>query len=106
MPHRRSLLLAARRLVLGALPLSVAACAAEGRVTVVIDTTGSGGALEVLALPVNPAAIQLPSEIIETERSGTARGDSIARFLALRDSAAALDERFQRERTSLNAEAA
>ena len=93
-------------MVLGALPLSVAACAAEGRVTVVVDTTGSGGTLEVLALPVNPAAIQLPTEIIETDRPGTPRGDSIARFVAVRDSAAALDDRFQRERASLNAEAA
>lgn len=90
----------------GALLWSAAACAPEGRVTVVVDTTNSGGALEVLALPVNPAAIQLPSEIIETDAPGTPRGDSIARFIALRDSAAALDERFQRERASLNAEAA
>ena len=90
----------------GALLWSVAACAPEGRVTVVVDTTNSRGALEVLALPVNPAAIQLPSETIETEAPGTPRGDSIVRFLALRDSAAALDERFQRERAALNAEAA
>ena len=106
MPHRRSLLLAARRFAVGALPLSVAACAGEGRVTVVVDTTGSGGALEVLALPVNPAAIELPPEILDTEPPGSPRGDSIVRFLALRDSIAALDERFQRERASLNAEAA
>ena len=74
--------------------------------TVVVDTTGYGGALEVLALPVNPAAIQLPAEIIETDGAGTPRGDSIVRFLALRDSATALDRRFQRERASLNADAA
>ena len=92
--------------MLGALPWSVAACAAEARVTVVVDTTGSGGTLEVLALPVDPATIELPVEIIASSAGiGTPRADSIARFVATRDSAAMLDARFQRERTALNSEA-
>jgi hypothetical protein len=74
-------------------------------VTVLVDTTGSGDALEVLALPVSPAAIQLPAEIIDVGTPGTPRSDSIVRFMALRDSAAMLDQRFQRERASLNADA-
>ena len=83
----------------------MAACADEGRVTVVVDTTGSSTALEVLALPIDPATIAPSLTVGASEARGTPRGDSIARFVSLRDSAASIDADFQRERAALNADA-
>ena len=70
-----------------------------------VDTTGSPAALEVLALPIDPAMIAPPAEVIARDARGTPRGDSIARFVSLRDSAGAIDAAFQRERAALNADA-
>lgn len=70
-----------------------------------VDTTGSPHAQEVLALPVDPATITLPPEAAEHETRGSPRADSIARFISLRDSAAMIHAQFQRERTTLNADA-
>jgi hypothetical protein len=62
---------------------------------IVLDSSSGRDSLEVVALPVDPASL----------RSSTPRPDSITPPANAADSIAALDARFQQERTALNAEA-
>lgn len=82
--------------------LWVLACARDGEVTVLLDTTSVPTASVVLAVPVDPETLRTPPV---SSRATGAAADTLTRFIALRDSTAALDARFQAVRAALNAEA-
>lgn len=91
-----------RRLLPG-LALALLGCGdADGTLVVLTDTTAGAARRVVAALPFDPA--MLPAPPLPAPPDG-ARGDSVRLALALRDSAAALDAAFQRERLALNDEA-
>lgn len=68
----------------------------------VVDSTVARGALEVLALPLDPATLRLPYARIAP---AGAAADSVARYTALRDSVSTLDDAFGRARAALNRDA-
>lgn len=81
---------------------SVTGCTRRATVTVLVDTTSTGGALEVFALPVAPERVIVTLPDASPTQLGTPRADSVGRLLALADSADVLDQRFQQRRDSLN----
>jgi hypothetical protein len=77
-----------------------------GELRVLVDSTAARGALEVLALPFNPATLPRASAGVAPGVAAPGpRGDSLSAYYALRDSALALDAAFQRTRAELNREA-
>jgi len=89
---------------LGLSLLVAAACSAcrDASLTVVIDSNRPHEEREVIALPIDPASLRSAT----TSPAGSSRrhSDSLLRLVALRDSAAMIDERFQSERDTLNRE--
>ncbi len=71
--------------------------ASTGEIHVVIDSTQESAALEVVAVPFDPA-------VLHAAATNGAAADSMARVRALSDSLRAADRRFQDERSAINAE--
>jgi hypothetical protein len=85
--------------------LLVASACSPGRdasLTVVIDSNRPHEEREVIALPVDPTSLHLP--IGSAGGISPRQSDSVARLVAMRDSAAMYDARFQSERDTLNRE--
>jgi hypothetical protein len=88
------------------MPLMLVLGCSSGRevssLTVVLDTNQPRAEREVIAIPVDPASLRLPTAAVTS--SSRARTDSLSRLASLSDSVQLADERFQAMRDSLNVE--
>ena len=94
--------MASRALGVSLLAAAAWSPARDAALTVVIDSNRPHQALEVIALPIDPASLHSP--IGSAAGISPRQADSVARLAAMRDSAVMYDERFQSERDTLNRE--